>query len=471
MITARTPLKDILAFSMAIGILVLGLFLRIDTVHNANIQKDLTGDSHIYFTYARNLHEHGVYSRYNHQENGIYSHTESDFGNSVLTPPSDNFGSPGYPLFISLFLSNLPDALNDESIKPTLYKIKYAQAILSAVTVLITFFIARPILGNILALVPMFIVAIAPHLIIANLYILTETVFCFLLSLVILLIGWVHRTPPFYNIFVGALIAVGSLVKPAFLYFIIPLAAVYFFLILKQFRRSSLCFLVLGFALVFSPWIIRNQISDDMVSDKNLMAISLLAGAYPDLMYRSDPQTYPYPFLHDPNFQEYSHNTASAIKEIGRRFLDGPSQLAKWYLVGKPILLWQWDITHGIGGAFVYRVNYSPYNSSVFYRFTYIASKVMHWPLVILGLIGCVIAWLPSRHTLLPEKSMLTSRVISITLLYFLFIHIVTFAEARYAVPLRPLLSIMALLTTLYLSIQVKKFSRLKNRNAHHSAL
>jgi len=459
MITIRPHLKSAAVFSIAIGILVLGGFLRIGAVLDSEIKRDLWADSHEYFTYAYNLRKHGVYSHYNLRENGIYSHSDRVYENFIIEPPPppDNFKPPGYPLFVYLFLTDLPAYIDNQNVKPALYRIKFAQAILSTVTVLITFLISRYLLGATLALAPMLIVAIAPHLIIANLYILTETLFCFILSLSVLLIGWSYGRSPFYNIFVGVLIAVASLVKPAFLYFIIPLCLVFWFLTQKKLRYPSLLFLALGFAVVYSPWVIRNQMSTNIVSDKNLMAQTLLAGAYPDLMYDNDPRSYPYPYLRDPNYEKNSSSTASTLTEIWRRFLNRPTQFIKWYLVGKPILLWQWDITHGQRGAFVYPVRYSPYNSSGFYKFTYELSRIIQWPLVILGLIGCIIAWLPMRRNVLSAKGVCSSHVISMILFYFLFVYVATFADARYAVPLRPILTIMAMLPMLYLGARIKR--------------
>lgn len=439
------------------AILVLGGFLRIDTVRDSYINKDLWADSHMYFTYAHNLRVHGVYSHYNLQKNGVYSHSDRVYGGSELTPPPDNFIPPGYPFFVYLFLADIPEHINQENIKPFLYRIKLAQAILSTVTILITYLISRYLLGVILALVPTLIVAIAPHLIVANLYILTETLFCFILSLIVLLIGWSREKSPIYIILIGVLIAAASLIKPAFLYFMIPLCLVYGFLMWKELRGPLLLFLVLGFAVAYSPWVIRSYMSPDLVPDKNLMASTLLAGAYPDLVYGDDQRTYPYPFLYDPNYKKNSHSTSSAMNEIWHRFLNRPARFVKWYLVGKPILLWQWDITHGQRGAFVYPVRYSPYNSSVFYKYTYELSRIIHWPLVILSLIGCIIAWLPAHHNMLSAKGVFSSRVISIILLYFLVVHTVTFADARYAVPLRPLIALMAMLPFLYVSPWIKK--------------
>ena len=186
--------------------------------------------------------------------------------------------------------------------------------------------------------------------------------------------------------------------------------------------------------------------------------------AYPDLRFNDNPQTYPYPFLHDPDFKDLSSSTSAALNEIWRRFINQPTKMVKWYLVGKPILLWQWDIVHGRGGAFVYPVAASPYNTSNFYRLTYMLSQQIHSTLVMLGLLGSLIVWLPGSRKVLDEKAVFVSRVMSLILFYFTFVHAVTFAEARYATPLLPILTMMALIPVIYMSAWLNKDFRPLNR-------
>lgn len=457
MITNRPHLRPFALFGMVMGILALAGFMRIDTVRESYIARDLWKDSHIYFTYAYNLRHNGVYSHYNVLSDGVYSHSGRFYGSPEVTPPPDDFLAPGYPIFVYLFLADIPMHIDRDNIKPYLYRVKLAQAVLSTATVLITYLVSRYVLGAILALAPTLIVAMAPHLIIANLYILTETLFCFMLSLTVLLIGWSRGKSPVYTILVGALIGAASLVKPAFLYFIAPFCLVYVLCMRKEMRGPLLLFLMFGFAVVYAPWVIRNHMAHDIVSEKNLMASTLLAGAYPDLVYGDDQRTYPYPFQHDPDYEKNSRNISTALSEIWRRFSERPTQFLRWYLVGKPTLFLQWDVTHGIGGAYVYPVNHSPYSSSVFYRLTYDFSRSLNWPLVMLGLIGCTIAWLPVSRRLLPASGAYNSKVISLIVLYFLVVHAVTFADARYAVPLRPILAVMAFMPLRYLWLMGKK--------------
>lgn len=463
----RPQPKSVAVFGILIGILLLGGYLRINAVHDSEFQRVadgwgsvLSGDAHIYFTYAGNLRKHGVYSHYNLEVNGEFFHSQRmPPWNSAAAPRPDNFLPPGYPFFLTSLLADLPEQVDDPGVRAYLQRIGYAQAVLSTITILLAFLVAGQLLGTALALLPTAIVAIAPHLIVANLYVLTETLFCLVLTLVLLAILRSRGRSPVYGIFVGALIAAASLIKPAFLYFIVPLCLVYAFSKRDIGRGAVAGFLLFGFALVYSPWVIRNYATPGLSSDENLMATTLLAGAYPNLIYGDDPRTYPYPFTHDPDYERNSRTTSSSLREIQRRFLERPAEFLKWYLVGKPVLLWKWDITHGLGGGpFVYPLSVSPYGQSRLYQFTYQLSRTIQWPLVVLGLFGSVMAWLPACQRLFPAGAVFGFRVVSAILFYFTFVHAVTFADARYAVPLRPVLYMIAVLPLLYLRALVKSY-------------
>jgi 4-amino-4-deoxy-L-arabinose transferase-like glycosyltransferase len=448
--TANNPrYKYAVKASIFLGIMFLAGFLRLNAVYSSKIDKDLWADSHIYFTYAYNLRTYGVYSHYNQITEGDYSHSDRTFGAEYLYPPPDNYIPPGYPFFIYLFLDELPTYLNNNNIKPTLENVKLAQALLSTVIVLVTFLISRSLFGETLAFFPMLIVAISPRLIVTNLYILTETLFCFFLCLTVFLTGSILNRSNLTGIIIGALIAVASLIKSSFQYFIVFLGPLIFFV---NKRRMLALLLISGFIFAYSPWLLRNQLSSQIVTGKNLMAFTLLAGAYPDLRYEDDPKTYPYPFKHDPSFEYLSRSTSSVLKEIFVRFRKDPVEMTKWYFIGKPVLLWKWDITHGAGGAFVYFVQQNPYRNSTLYRLTYLLSKELHSSIVILGLIGSIIVWLPVNKNILSEKTIFVSRVMSSIIFYFTFVHIVTFAEGRYATPLLPIVAMMAFVPIHYLN-------------------
>lgn len=124
----RLTYKSSLVFALVLGTLILGAFLRINFVQNSRINMDLWHDSHAYFTYAHTLQEYGIYSHYNDQNNGEFQYSglfeDSQDKNprkwrlrvSDTPPPPDNFISPGYPLFISIFLSGIQKNIDYQSV-------------------------------------------------------------------------------------------------------------------------------------------------------------------------------------------------------------------------------------------------------------------------------------------------------------------------------------------------------------------
>jgi hypothetical protein len=118
---------------------------------------------------------------------------------------------------------------------------------------------------------------------------------------------------------------------------------------------------------------------------------------------------------------------------------------------------------------YVYIVNHSLYDTSDFYKLTNVFSRMIHGPLVILGLTGCVIAWLPMSRNILSEKALFVYRVVSLILLYFLFIHAVTFADARYGVPLRPIIALLVMMSLFFLGSWMKKLFILRTRKPHQT--
>ena len=99
-------------------IFLVGLLLRILYIQPIINDIHISRDSKDYVDYSYNLFHHHIYSK----ERGS------------LHPVPDSFRSPGYPLFISLFIA----AYGDIEYLP---KLIYAQAVLGAVLVLMAFFV------------------------------------------------------------------------------------------------------------------------------------------------------------------------------------------------------------------------------------------------------------------------------------------------------------------------------------------
>ena len=137
--------------AVVVGIVVVvAAALRVAFVATADVQVPLRVDAGQYAQYAENLVEHGVYSL----EDGD-------------APRPDSFRSPGFPLLLALCrLVAGADGWYDLA--------RWLQVVLSTLTVLAAYALARTFLGFAPALAAAALAALSPHLVVAPAYVLTE---------------------------------------------------------------------------------------------------------------------------------------------------------------------------------------------------------------------------------------------------------------------------------------------------------
>lgn len=427
-----------------VAILVIAFDLRIQSVVNTVVDTPVRADAREYVLYAHNLKNYGVYSR-----------SDTFTAGEHVNPAPDAKRAPLYPLFLSLFLDRSPAADNVATIVRV-------QAVISTLTVLLVFGIARRFLPIPLALTASALTAISPHLVTMNIYLLSETLFCFLVVLTMYLLATAtEKTGVGKLLLTGVSLGAAALTHPMLLYFVIPLAI---FLLYSWGWKSGwkkVAMVVLGFSLLYGGWIARNMNALGAPGDNTLMLAGLRTGVYVDMMYRNDPQSYAYPYRFDPRFEETSRDLRSVMTEVGHAFKEAPAEELRWYLLGKPLLLWSWSNIEGQGDVFVYPVVSTPYHYLPHFKATHALMQAAHWILVALMATGICIAWLPSRWLGFSNEAHFVARVISILLLYHAAVMIAGFPLPRYAIPMRPFLHVMAMLP-----IAVATESFLRKRSA-----
>ena len=411
-----------------IGILLLAFCLRWTSASETRVLIPLRADAGDYFTYAYNLrHKH------------VYSRDSTSLQRPDFRPAPDATRSPGYPIFLSAFVSGLPD-------KGMLDRIVLWQAVLSTATLLFSFLFLRSFLSVFWAGAGALLTALSPHLIVANSYLLTETLFCFLLVLTLCLIGLLGKRPRLLvAAFVGILMAIASLVRPGLQYFPIPFGILVLFYFGWRKGSKVAGMVILSFALCFSPWVIRNVHTLGFISDKTLMINFLHHGMYPDFTYDRVAESRGFPYRYDPRASEISRDLSSVLKEISRRVEQEPIKNLQWFLIGKPVMFWSWNTVQGAGDAFIYPVSRSPYFQSAFFRWSHHLMHRLHWPLVILASFGCLMAWLPLQRIGMRPEPLFVVRVTSLLLIYYTALHMIGAPFPRYSIPLRPFLYGLAL--------------------------
>jgi 4-amino-4-deoxy-L-arabinose transferase-like glycosyltransferase len=315
----------------------------------------------------------------------------------------------------------------------------FCQAILSTLTVVVGFLLFRSFLTIYWAAAAAILTAFSPHLIVMNIYLLTETLFCFLL---ILAVWCVARGPTLgWALAFGSLIGAACLVRPGLQYFAVVAVSVWFF-DRRRVPKTQIIAMLLGLAVVLSPWFVRNRISVGSFSDDTLPILFLLHGAYPDFMYEGRPETYGFPYRFDPRAEEINQSKQAVLAEIIDRFGHEPLAMTTWYLLKKPIMFWSWNIVAGQGDVFVYPVSQSPYSSDPLFIWSHRVMKWLHTPLALLGMFGSLIVWLPLTGSMHPRKRGV-ARLISILLIYYTALHMIGAPFPRYSIPLRPFLYAM----------------------------
>jgi hypothetical protein len=198
--------------------------------------------------------------------------------------------------------------------------------------------------------------------------------------------------------------------------------------------------IVLGYSLLYGPWIARNLHTLGVTGDRGIMIGTLLHGMYPDFMYDNNPDSYGSPYRFDPRVAEFNRSLKTLLGEIRRRFSEEPVAHFKWYLIGKPIAFWSWNEVQGAGDVFVFPIEQTPYWDSPLFLATHGLMKFMHWPIVLLGLAGFFLAWWPMTRRRIDGRSLFALRAMALLLGYFTLLHMVGTPLPRYATPVRPIL-------------------------------
>lgn len=422
---------DTHAFYRAMGVfavVLVSLALSWGATQGSRVIAPARADAGQYALYAWNLKNHGVYSR-----------SDSALREDIAPEP-DAFRSPGYPMFLLPFMGR-------ELTTAFIPAVTTVQSLLVGATVLLAFLLFRSFMPYAPALGGAFLTAISPHLANSAIYLLTESLFAFMVALSLYLMSRLLKRPGMLLALVAGLaLGYGALVRPSMQYLPLVVVPVLWMHLNRPDRLKVLGVLVAGYLAVYGGWGARNLYSVGQWSDPGLAAATLQHGMYPDMMYEGNPDSLGVAYNFDPANERIAGDTGAILGELWGRAGNNPGEYLRWYLIGKPLVFWQWDIIAGMGDVFVYPTPISPYNMLWPHRLSHQLSRWLHWPAVVLAALGCILAFVATRG-MEGRAGAGGARLVSATLIYFTLLHMAGAPYPRYSIPLRPELFGMAVLT------------------------
>ena len=429
---------------------LLAFGLRWYFVITAQVDHPIRGDATQYFAYAWNLAQHGTFAK-------------NPPGTMPLIP--DSYRDPGYPLFLAIWMKLLGDG------EGWYAGVLLCQALLGALTVTFAMQTGRLWLSRRWAAVAGLRMAVWPHSIAINSYLLTETLFGFLCSLAILLCARACiKQNPGLGFTAGLTMGAAALTNAILLPFGILLA-----LMLGGCKLTSrkMCFaLALGALLLPAAWAVRNaqlpaSSSDSSARDR---ALQNLAQGFSPLYH----QAYRESIFGDPasrrngqiilrqidsNYQQLRDRPLDGIRAMVKAASERPLRYLSWYLIEKPASLWGWSIEMGQGDIYVYPTANSPFRT----RHSWIALEALCEqlnPLIFLLALGTAIFQAIGRRRADPITS---APLASVILLFACVtaIYCTLQAEPRYSIPFR---SFELLLAVTGLTMLLKGYGRIRQQ-------
>lgn len=380
----------------------------------------IRADAAHYVQYAVNLHEHGVFS----------------LGTGVA-PQSDSFRSPGYPVFLWLHrvlfgAENLYTAA------------RLTQALLDTLSVLLAFFLARQVLSFPGALVAMALTALSPHLVANTGYLLTETLTTFGL---LVGLGLLHRLAAGGGSgwLCGLAFAVTALTSESLAPLPWLLAGLVYWRAAPprpaRLRRQLLVMLAVC-ALAQGGWALRGALvlAPDALRGSSRALQTISHGTYPGCVYQ-DPRWRYMPYRDDPEQPRFGADFAYFCTVFARRVGERPWRYVSWYALEKPFYLWGFDGLQASRDIYTYEPSQSLYDRHAAAGATLNVMRLLHWPVVALGLLG-VLCLGRRRRDPAPGTTVLLG--LAVCMAWGTLIGVVFAPWPRYVIVMRPELFVLA---------------------------
>ncbi|MDP5071947.1 MAG: hypothetical protein NWQ45_13700 [Congregibacter sp.] len=429
-----------------LAIFVLALALRLQYQSESRVDTPLRADSGKYFTAAFNYYFHGV---------------RSLDKPSLSTKPNGRTDlSPGYPLFLTLFFSDKPQA------SKIFQKVGTVQAVLGATTAALTFLLAYTGLPIGWALLAGCLTALSPHLIALSQLMLTETVFTFLVVSGLFLATLAYRRQSLIFAVTSTLILIAAGYVRT-IGFVLPVLLIPIFLTVPQSpsvglfttRRLTMSAApILAFALFAAGlWgleqVKKSDSSRAMAPQSEYQRIGAPA-AYLAATIKP-PQ-----FLVDGDSHILQKNRNTEWKRpTNISFADAPAAYINWNVWGRWFWMWHFDNAY-IGDVYIYPMLTSGFEENDGLKAIHVLMQFLHWPLYLLSWIGVAMLaklFFESREpTNTNLRSSTTFWPIALAFAIFLAALSIVAWLPRYTIPLRPVSYVLASFALYYFTVWCK---------------
>ncbi|MDQ7997136.1 MAG: hypothetical protein AAGC76_14955 [Luteibacter sp.] len=408
--------------SAALGIAaiagILAVFLRWYFVTHAQVMQPLNediswGDAMQHYRYAWNLVHHGVYS--------------SDVPGQSR-PRADAFRDPGYPVFLAALMWITDDF--DKWYAITLL----SQAVMGGMTVVCATLGLRHALPTKLLAFAAITMAVWPHLVAIPAYVLTENLSACLFAATALTLGEAARRQSIKLLaLAGALLALTALTNAVLAPLFVPLALAFAWK--GTFTRRQLLVLATVAVIPLVAWNIRNSTIPGPFSSSFRAKVNLVQGSWPtyhaasQLALRHDPIGLQTINAIDEEINAMRLRPALGLKLMSDRMARAPGTYFLWYL-GKPTLLWGWEIALGSGDIYAYPTRNSPFMTNPVMKGIEAITYIFNGLLAVVALVGVAVV-VAERN---PSAIMLT---FAVTAIWVTLVYGALQSDARYAIPFR----------------------------------
>jgi len=404
---------------------LLALMLRCYFVTHAHVlqpvdESSLRGDAIQYYRYAWNLlHRH------------VFSSTSSV---SLIARPN-SFRDPGYPALMAVVMGCT------RNFSAFYTAMLLVQASLGAATVSIIVMAARDWLPRSALVIAAVLIAVWPHSVSITLYLLSETWLGFLCACAMMALSWASKRPSTARLTVaGLLFGVAALTNAVVIPFASLLAA--FLWLRKTLGTQAAMALALASLALPLSWGMRSLTLPPGDSATSRAITNFVQGSWPTyhvafkLAIIGDADSKDQLRGMQYEMDLLRKDPAAGLSLMQHRMSQLPWPYLRWYL-GKPRLLWDWDIQIGQGDIYVYETVDSPFAKGGPLAPLETVCFLLNTLIMLLAAVGAAVALIGQRRNAFAIAC--ACLALFVTLVYS-----VLQSEPRYSIPFRGIEMLLA---------------------------